>query len=380
MIGLPGQVAASIICVIALVALVLGAFAFTRSTTTVTAEHLSYRQTGTWSYSAVAKGDVYTNGLVATGQPIYPLVAPVVQVGFNYKFVSAIPSRLTGEAGLSVVLTSSSGWSHTFPLERTISFSGPAAQLKGTINLLAIEKYLVSVEVQTGQSTGAGESYSLALEPSVHISGVLGSSSVPPETFNPLLDFILQTNQVELNYGQNNSTTKTLAQLVQSSAAGSVSVPRTTAAKLSFAGLNPSVSVSREIATWVLLTCILGLLGLGIMLRKASRAPEEDRIVALYGPILVAVERPEALGMAGSVRMESIEDLVKIAEHQNRMILHCESDSGRDYFVKDQTLAYLYSARDQSSGRRATDEAVPVVVTDAAVNGAVGETLFKDQD
>ena len=65
-IGLPGQVTASIICVVALAALVLGAFSFTRSTTAVTTEHLSYRQAGTWSYSAAAKGDVYANGVATT--------------------------------------------------------------------------------------------------------------------------------------------------------------------------------------------------------------------------------------------------------------------------------------------------------------------------
>ena len=108
-IGLPGQVAASIICVIALAALVLGAFSFTRSTTAVTTGHLSYRQTGTWSYTAAAKGDVYANGVATTGQPIFLAVAPVVKVAFSYRFVSALPTRLTGRAGLTAVLTSSNG-------------------------------------------------------------------------------------------------------------------------------------------------------------------------------------------------------------------------------------------------------------------------------
>jgi hypothetical protein len=159
-----------------------------------------------------------------------------------------------------------------------------------------------------------------------------------------------------------------------------VSVPRTTSAKLSFIGLNPSVSASRQVAAWVLLACVLALLGLGILLRKASRAAEADRIEARYGPILVAVERPEALGEAGSVRVANIEDLVKIAQHQGRLILHCEGESGRDYFVRDQTLTYLYSVRDQPSGGRATQEAVPVVTQNTAANYADAVTSPKEQD
>jgi signal peptidase I len=391
-IGLPGQVAASIICVVALAALVLGAFSFTRPTTAVTTEHLSYRQSGTWSYSAHAKGDAYANGVVTTGQPIFWAVAPVVRVAFSYRFVSALPTRLTGRAGIVAVLTSSDGWSQTLPVGAKTSFSGTQVQLAGTLNLPAIAQRLASIEAQTG--TGAGVSYILALEPTVQVSGVLGGSSPLRASFDPPLSFTLTGNEAQLYLGQSGSTT-TLAQLVQPSAAGSVSVPRTTSTNLSFLGLHPSVSGSREVAAWALLACVLALLGLGILLRKASRATETDRIAARYGPILVAVERPEALGEAGSVRVANVEDLVKIAEHEGRMILHCAGESGRDYFVRDQTLTYLYSVRDQPSSRGpvqvsatyraapeggAATEAAPVVTPNTAANHADAETSSEGQD
>jgi hypothetical protein len=377
-IGVPGQVAASIICIVTLVALVVGAFSFTRSTTTVTTEHLSYHQTGTWSYSAAAKGDVYTNGGATTGQPIFSAVAPVVKVDFAYRFVSALPNRLTGRAGLTAHLTSSDGWSHTIPVGPKTSFSGTEAHLTGTLNLPAIEKYLAKIGAQTGQITGAGGSYTLALKPAVHVSGMLGSSSVLQDSFNPSLSFTLQANEMQLSTSQSGATT-TSAQLLQPSTTGSVRVPRTTSANLSFVGLHPSVSMCRQVAAWVLLACLLALLGLGILLRKAGRAAEADRIGARYGSILVAVGRPETLAEAGSVRMDSFEDLVKIAEHQGRMILHCEGESGRDYFVRDQTLTYLYSTRDQPSGGRATQEAIPVVTPNTAANDVDDETSPKEQ-
>jgi signal peptidase I len=378
-IGLPGQVAASIISVVALAALVLGAFSFTHSTTAVTTEHLSYRQTGTWSYSAHAKGDVYANGVVTTGQPIFLAVAPVVKVAFSYKFVSALPTRLTGRAGLTAVLTSSAGWSHTLPVGPKTSFSGTGVQLTGTLNLPAIERLLASIAAQIGSGTGAGVSYTLALEPTVQVSGLLGGSSPLRGSFDPPLSFTLAGNEAQLNSGQSGSTT-TLAQLVQPSTAGFVGVPRTTSANLSFLGLHPSVSASREVAAWVLLACVLALLGLGFLLWKASRAAETDRIGARYGSILVAVERPEALGEAGSVRVANVEDLVKIAEHEGRMILHCAGESGRDYFVQDQALTYLYSVRDQPSGGRTAREAVPVVTPNTATNHADTETSPEEQD
>ncbi|MGA3221656.1 MAG: signal peptidase I, partial [Acidimicrobiales bacterium] len=388
-LGLPGQVAASIISVVALAALVLGAFSFTRPTTAVVTEHLFYRQSGTWSYSAAAKGDVYPNGVATIGQPIFLKVAPVVKVAFVYKFASALPVSLTGRARLTAVLTSSNGWSQTLPVGPKTSFSGTSVQLAGTLDLPAIERLLASITAQIGQ-TGAGASYTLALEPAVHVSGLLGGSFLLRQGFNPSLSFTLEYNEAQLSNASGSSGTA----LVQPSAAGFVSVPRTTSAHMSFLGLHPSVAVSREVAAWALAASVLAFLGVAVLLRKASRAAETKRIDARYGSIMVGVERPEGLGGAGSVRVVNIEDLVKIAEHQGRMILHSAWESGQDYFLHDQSLTYIYSVRYQPSRRRSAQasathpvaredgsatEADPGVTLDITTNGAVEQTSAKDQ-
>jgi signal peptidase I len=392
-LGLPGQLAASAICVVALLALLLGAVSFTRSTTTVKSEHLSYRQTGTWSYSAPAKGDVYSNGVATTGQPIFLALAPVVKVVFAYSFVSALPTNLSGRAGLTAVFTSPSGWTKTLPLGPEASFSGTRVQVTGTLNLPTIESLLTRIETQIGPVPGSNGSYTMTLESAVHVSGVLGGTPLLRQSFNPSLSFTLQGNEAQLSNGQGTSVA-TLAQLVRSSSSGFTSVARTTPAQLSFLGQHPSVALSRKIAAGVLLACLVALFGLGILLWRASRAAETARIGARYGSILVAVERPEALGEAGSVRVANMDDLVKIAEHQGRMILHCAGESGRDYFVRDQALTYLYSARDQPSRRRpsqasATDPAapnnglpaaaVPVVTPDSATNHVDTGTSSRDR-
>jgi len=391
-LGLPGQVAASIISVVALAAVVLGAFSFTRPTTAVVTEHLSYRQSGTWTYSAATKGDVYPNGVATTGQPIFLKVAPVVKVAFAYNFASALPVSLTGRARLMAVLTSSNGWSHTLPVGRNTSFSGTSVHLVGKLDLPRIEEYLASIAAQIGQ-TGAGASYTLALEPAVHVSGLLAGSFLLRQDFNPSLSFTLEYNEAQLSNGSGSSGTA-LAPVVQPSAAGFVSVPRTTSAHMSLLGLHPSVAVSREVAAWALAASVLAFLGLAVLLRKASRAAETNRIDARYGPILVGVERPEGLGGAGTVRVVNIEDLVKIAENQGRMILYSARESGQDYFVHDQSLTYIYSVHYQPSRRRSAragatravaredgsaTEAVPGATPDITTNGAVEQTSHKDQ-
>lgn len=366
-LGATGQVVASIVLIVALGALVLAALSFTRSTTTTTTAHLAYQQSGTWAYSAPATGDVYANGVVATGQPIYLSIAPVLKVSFHYQFASLLPASLTGRAELSAVLSRSDGWSHTLLLGPTKSFSGAGVIVTGILDLRTIENYLTSVATQIGQVGGSSTVYSVSVQPNVHVAGVLGGSLLQSQVFNPPMSFTLLSNEAQLNYGQGASNT--LAQVVQPSLAGTVSVPRTTPATVSLFGLHPSVSASRQVALWILAAALLALMILGLLLRKAYRAAETDRITARYGALLVSVQRPDELGSVGTTRVATLEDLVKIAEFQGRLILHCESEVGRDYFVRDQTTTYLYSVRDESSEDATVPEGVGFAVSVGSVAG-----------
>ncbi len=351
-LGVPGQVAASVIVVVALAALALGAFSYTRSTSAGTTHHIPYRQSGVWSYRAAATGDVYANGVATTGQPIFSTVAPDFTTTFAYRFISPLPTHLTGRAGLAAVLTSSDGWSHALPEGPAVAFSGSTVRLTGAFSLAAIVKYLSSLEVATGQVrgpvTGVLGTYALTITPTVHVSGNLGGASLRPQNFSPPLTFTIHGLEAQLNGGPI-STPTTIANMLAPSSNRSLSIPATTTAYLSFIGLHPSVSTARKVADWTLAVCLLALVFLGLLLRKAYGAAETDRIDARYGSILMAVERPESLGGVGSVQVATMDDLARFATHQGRMIMHCEAASGRDYFVRDQSLTYLYSVRDEAS-------------------------------
>ena len=90
--------------------------------------------------------------------------------------------------------------SHTLPVGPKTSFSGTGMQLTGTLNLPAIERLLAGIEAQIGTGAGAVGSYTLALEP-VHVSGLLGGSSLLQQSFNPSLSFTLQPNEAQLSSG-----------------------------------------------------------------------------------------------------------------------------------------------------------------------------------
>ncbi len=369
-LGTGGQVVASVIIVVALAALTLAAFSYTRSTTTIASENLQYQQVGTWSYHAAARGDVYANGVATTGQPLYFSVTPVATVNFTYKFTSALPTNLNGSADLTALVTGTDGWSHSFVLEPKKSFTGPTVQLSGTLNLPTIENYLSSVQSQTSQVAGTALSnYTLTLTPGIHVAGSIAGIALQPQVFSPPINFSLLSNEAQLNYGAIGSATP-LAQLIQPTSPGVVNAQHSAPAELSFLGLHPRVSLARNVALWALIGCLVALIILGLILRKAYRSAESQQIGARYGSILVAVQRPDALGEVGTVRMANIEDLVKIAQHQGRLILHCESESGRDYFVRDQSQTYLYSVndhRDVSPPIRDAEAKAPDTVTNPVI-------------
>ena len=117
-IGLPGQVAASIICVIALAALVLRGILlhqFRHGRSRCRASLLS--PTGAWSYRATGPGQYLPRWSGDDRPAIFLAVAPVVDVFFSSRFVSALPTRLTGRAaGSWLTVTAANGWSPALPV------------------------------------------------------------------------------------------------------------------------------------------------------------------------------------------------------------------------------------------------------------------------
>ncbi len=369
-LGAPGQLAASLIAVFALAAIVLGAFAFSRATSATSSVRLTYRQVGQWSYRAAASGDVYAGGAATTGQPVFYTVAPAMTIGFAYQLESSQPLHVTGQARLAAFISSPDGWTHDLSMGPAVPLVAGAARLVGTVNLSVIRQYLDTVAAQTGQLKSAAGPYTLTIQPAVAASGTVGNTPLRHLRFGPPLAFSLQSNEAVVYLGPGGSSVP-LAKILRPVTTGDVSVPVTTSASVAIFGLHPSVAASRALALWLLLACLLASFVLGLLVRAAKRAPDVARIEARYGPLMVAVERPSSPIELGSVRVARIEDLVKIAEFQGRMIFHCEGESGRAYFVRDPTSTYLFTLANHS--RDAEPIAVATNRVDAEVNAKRGD-------
>ncbi len=341
-LGLPGQVVASIASILALASLFLGAVAFTHRTTTTATEKLSYRQVGSWTYRAPARGDVYLGGAATTGQPVFSKVAPVIHVRFAYRFDALSSRGASGHGRLSVLLSSPNGWSRTITNGADSSFSNGALVLRTTVDLRSIQGLLTSIQAQTGQTTSTVGTYVITVQAEVSAHGVIAAVAPVRATFDPGLGFTLLGGVAQLDLGQGVGAPIPEAQVLGPSANGTVSVPGESIAVLSLFGYHPSVPTARRVAEWGVAAALVMLLLIGLARLLAAKADEVDRIDARYRSLLLGVEQLDSRVEEGAVRVTSIDDLANVAAHEGRMILYGDVGASRRYVVKGDALTYEY--------------------------------------
>ena len=85
-------------------AIVILVFALSRPASVERTEEIAYTHTGDFTYSAEASPSQAYEADVKTGDPVFVRLAPVVDVGFEYRLDSQIPAALSGTIGLSAEL------------------------------------------------------------------------------------------------------------------------------------------------------------------------------------------------------------------------------------------------------------------------------------
>ena len=352
-LGTPGQIAASIVAIVALASVVLGVLSFTKAATAVASEQLGYSEHGTWTYRAPATGDVYAGGAATTGQPIYPKVAPTLYVRFAYRALSGTRLRgLVGTARLVVgVTSSSSGWSRTLSSGAPVAFSGSRIALGTTIDLRSLVALIRSIDAQTGQPTSFFGAYQITVRAEVRTTGRIGPARLIA-AFGPSLPLSFDGQDAQVDASLPGSGGPTLAELLGPSSTGSVTVHRTVDATFNLFGHHPTVAGARHAALIGLAAALLGLLVLGALRLVAGRADEVEKIAGRFRSALVAVGELDEPERADAVRVMGIEDLARIAEHEGRMILHCDTAGARHYVVRADTATYVYSVPLRLGSRR----------------------------
>jgi signal peptidase I len=324
--------------ILALVFLGLAVFAFTHPLMRA-ADVIKYDQKGVFSYSAGEVPGVYDQGAVKPGDPIFTRLTCVLNLAFDYNLESDRLEDLSGSLQLEATLfDSQSGWKRTIPLVSASKFSSSAAASTASLNLCEVEDLVTSVENKTGINLSTA---TLTVSAYVSISGkMLGQAF--KDTFEPVLTFSF--DKLHFYIAGSASQTSPLKTTLAGSFPNSNQVDNT----IQLFGLKPSVRGLRTVGVIGFFLSVGSLLGLVYYFYRETKDNEEVAIRMKYGPLLIDVFDRGLKNLSPVIDVASIEDLAKLAERQNVMMMHLVRSSVHYYVVQIEGTTYRYS---QSNSR-----------------------------
>ncbi len=318
----------------------LAAVSYHRSTTR-TLETPGYVQQGAYAYSArVSRSAVYPSGRLAAGQTVFTRLAHRVQVGFSYRFLSALPHTVHGDAQLRLALSSSLGWSMPLPSPAGRAFTGDTVQLSQALDIPAIEAVLSHYLASTGITS---DSFTLTMTPSVNVQGTVSGQSVKSAFAPTPLTFIVDQDTLRLMQAPSGGGIpgQPAADPLHPSAAGTVvrTVPRT----IRILGRTAFVTTVRKIAGLGLLAALVFALLALVAAQAGWRLDEATRLRRRYHELIVSLPVPPASPDGGFVDVASFDDLVRIAASSESLVLSSCAFGSDSFYVAENGIVYRYT-------------------------------------
>jgi signal peptidase I len=312
--------------------LILGIFSFARPLKKPAAA-IPYQHMGTFLYSAPGKTGVYDTSTVSSGEPIFLKLTCVINIGYAYNLTAAQAENIGGTGQLvAKVVDEQSGWERTLPLGSAVQFSGLSYRSIASLDLCQVEALVASMEQATGFHAST---YTLTLQAQTTVAGLLSGQNFA-DTFTPEIKFRFDSVHFYLVAG--NAQSDPLKQTRAGAAASSALVANT----FPILGLKPSVGAVRFVSGigFSISLAILGFLGMTFY----GRAPQgESKTIALkYGSMVVDVYDRGVETVSPVIETTSMQDLAKIAERQNSMILHLVRNRIHYYLVQNNGTTYRY--------------------------------------
>ncbi len=331
------------LAVLTFASLLLTVFAFTQPLTREVTDQLAYTQSGAFDYTANVP-DVYQGGRLRAGEPVFRQLISAIDLSFSYELSADQPHELGGSYQLQAELSDENGWARTLELAPPGTFSGSSFNTHGRLDLAQVQGLIDTLE---GRAGIVRQQYTLAIVPKVTVDGTLGGQSLR-ERFAPRLEFRLDKLELSVRHDQDTSDP------LKPSQPGMITAKRSVPKTIGAFGLALPVATAR----WLpLIGVVLALAGAALYAWRASaasQATEAARIQFKYGPLLIAVRGGALDAGAHIVEVDSIDDLAKLAERDQLVILHERRDGACHYYVQDVGVTYHYQADAPQHGQLAT--------------------------
>jgi len=326
---------------LAFASLVLGFFAFNRPLWRNVPDDVSYQQTGAFSYSAVVPPGVYDSRMLNSGEPVFSKLTCFLNLQFDYTLAGDDLQGLAGTHQLTVqVIETDSGWQRTIPLEQETPFSGNTFTTLNILNLCQVEQIVAAMEQKT---EFRATYYTLVITPSVTVTGKVSGRELQ-DTFEPRL--ALQFDQVHFFLAR---TDPLLGDPLNPSETGILTGFRTEANTLALLGKEFIISDLRTYAMIGLVFSLAGILSLVSFITIVARRSQESLVQLKYSSMLVDIHDRTLELSSPAIDVVTMDDLAKLAERHNSLILHETRGLTHHYLVQGDQITYRFIL-DESGG------------------------------
>jgi len=317
-----------------------------RADETVAAERVeTLRHTGNFVYEGDAlPGPVYLDGKLKTGDPIYVDIVPLVTSTFTYHLDAPGAEDVRGTIRLLAVTRDINGWEQSSDLVPSFSFEGPDASVGTTLDL---SQFMLLAAVLQDATGSAVRYWTTAVTAEVMISGTLEGQPFQSQ-FQPFYTLrVTPPNEifVETSLTRDFESAPPTQRLIAGSAFNpqqeiSVSVPEQRSATLGFLIADVRVEKVRFFGAFIALGALSAAIVVAVFMAIALRAPGA-RIQARYGSKLVRVAQMNA-SPANAIALSTMDDLVRIADRYQSVILWTQAEDHDLFTVQDGTATYVY--------------------------------------
>ena len=319
---------------VAFASFLIGLIAFVNPATKNVPDDVNFRHLGFFTYSAPAPAEVYDSNGLKSGEPIFPKITCSIDLAFQYMLVGSLPKDvIVGSYQLVAVIAEPiSGWQRTIPIISQTPFASNAFMARASFNFCQVETIIEEMENQTDFHAG---SYTLSIEPVVKVTGTLSGHHLN-DVFQPQLTFDYDRSHFFIIRDDPK------VDPLSPSQAGLIRDFRSTANTISILGIGVGVPVLRVGSIIFLLLSVAGLIGFEKYLQGIGDEDPHAFILAKYGSILVDVQNIKAVQNSNVIEVATVDDLAKLAERNNVMILHEVRRQVHYYSVDGNGISYQY--------------------------------------
>ena len=333
---------------VAFASFILGIISFSRPATRLVSNDISYDQLGFFAYTATAPQDIYDSNAIQSGDPIFTKLTCSVDVTFQYTLVAQQAENISGTYQLTATISErTNGWERTIPLQEEGIFTNSTFNTNAKLDLCKIEKLTQSMEQGTDLHPG---SYTLSISPNVKVDGVVAGRALQsifntgPEFRYDRIQFYLLANEEQGN-------------LLNITKTGILSKEQTVANTMRLLGTELAISALRSIAVFGLIGSLIGLAVLGVRMQNLSQSEPAQYIRTRYNSMMIDIQNADMIDSSALVDVSSIDDLGKLAERFNAMILHAEFSKSHAYYVQDEGTTYRFVMSIETESAVPADEA-----------------------